>query len=77
MSPFNSSLPTRLILVMAVGVLLPACQKSDVGPAETTGRQIDQSMKKAGEKVDDATVKMGERLEEAGEKLKQSTQKEN
>lgn len=45
-------------MLLAVG--LSACDKP--GPAETAGKNIDQTMEKAGDKIDDAADKVEESM---------------
>ena len=51
-------------LLLAVGLV--ACDKP--GPAETAGKQIDQTASEAGRKIDQAADKVGEKLDEQGHK---------
>ena len=50
-----------------------ACKKE--GPAERTGKKIDETVEKAGEKIEDSAEKAGDKIEEAGDKVKESTNK--
>lgn len=51
-------------LLLAAGLV--ACDKP--GPAETAGKQIDQTASEAGRKIDQAADKVGEKLDEQGHK---------
>ena len=54
-------------------VSFTACKKE--GPAERTGKKIDEAVEKAGEKTKDAVEKAGDKIEEVGDKVKESTKK--
>ncbi|HUW37471.1 MAG TPA: BON domain-containing protein [Rhodocyclaceae bacterium] len=63
----NTLKPYKLIiasLLLAAG--LAACDKP--GPAETAGKQIDQTADAAGQKMGEAADKVGEKLDEQGQK---------
>lgn len=63
----NSLKPYKLIavsLLLAIG--LAACDKP--GPAETAGKQIDQTADAAGQKIGEAADKVGTKLDEQGDK---------
>jgi hypothetical protein len=77
----------KLAVMVCMGfvvIVLGACKQE--GPAERTGREIDEAAEKlgeavekkgpserAGESIDDAVNNAGEALEEAGEKVKKAT----
>lgn len=78
----------KLAVMMCMGfivIVLGACKQE--GPAERTGREIDEAAEKlgeavekkgplerAGESMDNAVDNTGEALEEAGEKAKKATE---
>jgi hypothetical protein len=78
----------KLAVMMCTGfvvMILGACKQE--GPAERTGRKIDEAaeklgeavekkgpMERAGESMDNAVDNTGEALEEAGEKAKKATE---
>jgi len=78
----------KLAVMVCMGfvvIALGACKQE--GPAERTGRKIDEAaeklgeavekkgpMERAGEKMDNAVDNTGEALEEAGEKTKKATE---
>jgi len=77
----------KLAVMVCMGfilIVIGACKQE--GPAERTGRKIDEAAEKlgdaverkgplerAGEKLDNAADNAGEALEEAGEKVEKST----
>jgi hypothetical protein len=74
-----------IVCIGLVVIALGACKPE--GPAERTGRKIDEAAEKlgdavekkgplerAGEKMDNAADNAGEALEEAGEKAKRATE---
>ena len=78
----------RLLVAVTAACLalagLSACEKkTDSGPAETAGKEIDQAaaktndkLQQAGEKISEGanklTKKIGEKMEQAGEKMQQA-----
>ena len=54
-------------------VSFTACKKE--GPAERTGKKIDETAEKAGEKIEKSADKAGDKIEDAGDKVKESTKK--
>jgi osmotically-inducible protein OsmY len=62
----NENLKLVAIATMAV-VGLAACDKQP-GPAETTGKNIDQAVGDAGKKIGEATDKVVDKMEEQGAK---------
>lgn len=64
MKTINYLLIISLSVIFSVG--LAACNKP--GPAETTGKKIDQTVEKAGNKIGDTVDKVGDKMSEQGEK---------
>jgi hypothetical protein len=60
-----------VVLLFAPG----ACKKApeEEGPAEQVGKQIDQSMAKAGEEVGKALESAGEAVKQAGQEVSKET----
>lgn len=67
----SSYLMRTALLVGASLLVLSACQK-DEGPAERTGKKIDEAVERSADAVKDATETVGEKLEAAGEKIQDS-----
>jgi hypothetical protein len=66
-----------LLIVGAVLILPSACKREaeKQGAAEQLGKQVDQSMEKAGQEVGKALESVGETVKEAGEELKKEAKK--
>jgi len=64
---------TTLLLALFVAAALGGCEKE--GPAETTGKKLDNAAEKLGEQMRDATETAGEKIEQAGEKLQDEARK--
>ena len=59
------------LLVGTALFLLSACQK-DEGPAEKTGKKIDEAVEQSADAMKDAIDTAGEKLEATGEKIQDS-----
>jgi len=60
-----------IVVALALGAFvtgLSGCKKE--GPAERTGREIDESAKKAGKEIEKSAKKVGKEIEKVGEKMK-------
>ncbi len=55
--------PALIILVTLLGAAIIGCESKE-GPAERAGKQVDQSVEKAGDKI-----------EETGDKIREETSK--
>ncbi len=69
-SPLSSSKGLFLIAFLSVVLGLVGCQKE--GPAEETGKKIDQAAEKAGDKMDAAKASLSERAERTGDYMDDS-----
>ncbi len=58
----------KVIGVALLVVGLAACDKPGPGPAESAGKNIDQSAENAGKKIGEAADKVGEKISEQGVK---------
>ena len=58
-------LMTAVITAVAFGLALSACSKTEEGPAEKAGKQIDQTMEDAKADTQDKMEQAGETMEEA------------
>jgi F0F1-type ATP synthase membrane subunit b/b' len=67
----NAAWVMVVILLFTTG----ACKKAPEGegPAEQVGKQIDQSMAKAGQEVGKALESAGEAVKQAGQEVKKET----
>jgi hyperosmotically inducible periplasmic protein len=65
------SILKKLIVMISflvfLGISTIGCEKE--GPAERTGKKIDETAERVGEKAEELKKKSGEELEEAGEKM--------
>ena len=70
-----SILKNILLVIFSCMIIVSftACKKE--GPAESTGKKIDETVEKAGNKIEDSAEKAGDKIEEAGDKVKESTKK--
>ena len=73
----NRRITNAAWFLMAVVLLFGpgACKKTPEGegPAERVGKQIDQSMAKAGQEVGKALESAGETVKQAGQEVKKET----
>jgi hypothetical protein len=64
----------NIIAALAVSALIvgvSGCKKQGT-PAEDAGKEIDQTVNKAGEKINTAVDKAGQKIEKAGQKMKEA-----
>jgi hyperosmotically inducible periplasmic protein len=59
-----------IVMLSAIGIA--ACDSPKPGPAETTGRNLDQAARTAGSAVGDAAEKAGQAISDAAEKTGQA-----
>jgi hyperosmotically inducible protein len=70
------SILRKLFLVLCCGMMivsLGACKKE--GPAERTGKKLDEAAEKTGDKIKETAEKAGDKIEDAGKKVKDATKK--
>ena len=61
-------------LATALAIGASACAREE-GPAEETGRKIDEAMKASAEKMNEAGQKAGEAMQKAGEAIEEAAEK--
>ena len=63
-----------LALAATLAIGAAACSREE-GPAEETGRKIDEAMKASAEKMNEAGQKAGEAMQRAGEEIGKAAEK--